>query len=106
MYGYNMAARNPGYLLASLFPLLLLLLIPHIIIGCLCKKLSYQKGYSGHFWTGFFLGILGLLYVIGLPDIALRECIKASCEKLDGKNQYTNNAESNQHANPSENAQY
>ena len=99
MYRYNTAGQNMTYLLMSLLPLLLVLLIPHMICGCLCGKLSRQKGYSGHFWTGFFLGILGLLYVIGLPDIGLKEYIKASCEKLqtmDGKTQ----------SNPSENAQY
>ena len=109
MYRYNTAGQSAAYLLASLLPLLLVLLIPHMICGCLCGKLSRKKGYSGHFWTGFFLGILGLLYVIGLPDMGLRECIKASCEKAratDRKPEYSGGYDPNRYADPSENARY
>lgn len=38
-----------------------------LITGCLCFSLAEKKGYSGYFWTGLLLGVLGLLYVIGLP---------------------------------------
>lgn len=37
------------------------------IIGVLTSKLARAKGYNGYFWTGFFLQLIGLLYVIGLP---------------------------------------
>ena len=37
------------------------------IIGVLTSKLARAKGYNGSFWTGFFLQLIGLLYVIGLP---------------------------------------
>lgn len=38
-----------------------------ILFGVLCKKLAKKKGYRGYFWTGFFLGFIGLIYVVGLP---------------------------------------
>lgn len=38
-----------------------------ILMGVLCKKLAKKKGYRGYFWTGFFLGFIGLIYVVGLP---------------------------------------
>jgi hypothetical protein len=30
-------------------------------------KQARHKGYRGYFWTGFFLGLAGLIYVAGLP---------------------------------------
>jgi hypothetical protein len=38
-----------------------------LLIGTLSQKLASKKGYGGYFWTGFFLSILGLIYVAGLP---------------------------------------
>ena len=35
--------------------------------GALSSTLAAKKGYSGYFWTGFLLGIWGLIYVAGLP---------------------------------------
>lgn len=46
---------------------LLALLFYMILFGVLCKKLAKKKGYRGYFWTGFFLGFIGLIYVVGLP---------------------------------------
>ena len=46
---------------------MLMFFIPGIICGCLCKKLAAKKGYIGYFWTGFFLMLLGLIYVGFLP---------------------------------------
>ncbi len=37
------------------------------VCGVLCKKLAAKKGYTGYFWTGFFLQVIGLIYVVGLP---------------------------------------
>lgn len=67
MYSYS------GNLDPSLAPLVILLglliaLIPAIITGNLCRKLAERKHMNGYFWTGFFLGILGLIYVGFLPD--------------------------------------
>lgn len=42
----------------------LILLVPGIICGNMCKRLSALKNLPyPYFWTGFFLGILGLVYV-------------------------------------------
>jgi hypothetical protein len=40
-----------------------------LIFGMLCISLADKKGYNTYryFWLGFFLWIIGLLYVIGLP---------------------------------------
>jgi len=46
---------------------LLFLLFYMILFGVLCRKLAKKKGYRGYFWTGFFLGFIGLIYVVGLP---------------------------------------
>lgn len=46
---------------------LLILLLGAIIMGILTHKLAGKKGWRGYFWTGFFLGIIGLIYVVGLP---------------------------------------
>jgi hypothetical protein len=39
------------------------------IFGALCLSLAEIKGYKAipHFWLGFFLNVIGLLYVVGLP---------------------------------------
>ena len=53
-------------LIGSFVPLLLL--IAHGIgYGILCKRLANHKGYTGYFWTGFFLTLVGLIYVAALP---------------------------------------
>ena len=41
-----------------------------VITGILSYMLHEQKGYEGGFWVGFFLGILGLIYSAGRPDIS------------------------------------
>ncbi len=47
---------------------LLVFFIINIVFAILCYKLAHKKGYTGYFFTGMFLGFLGFLYVIGLPD--------------------------------------
>ena len=42
-------------------------LLSAVIFGVLTKKLARRKGYDGYFWAGFFLLIIGLLYVGFLP---------------------------------------
>ncbi len=44
-----------------------------IICACLTMELYRKKGYDGGFWVGFFLGIIGLIYSAGLPDISKKE---------------------------------
>ena len=44
------------------------LLFNFILFGVLTHKLAGHKGYRGYFWTGAFLGLIGLIYVVGLPD--------------------------------------
>ena len=52
---------------AGAIGVVLLLLLGAIIMGVLTHKLAGKKGWRGYFWTGFFLGIIGLIYVVGLP---------------------------------------
>ena len=61
---------SPAAALVGTFaPFFICLLLPAIICGILCKKLAVRKGYVGYFWTGFFLNVIGLIYVAGLPSI-------------------------------------
>ncbi len=46
---------------------LLTLILSHVVYGLVSRKLAGKKGYEGYFWTGFLLGIIGLIYVAGLP---------------------------------------
>ena len=46
----------------------LVFLVICLSITCiLTYKLAKKKGYRGYFWTGFFLQMIGLIYVVGLP---------------------------------------
>ena len=56
-------------LIVTFAPFIICVLFPAIICGVLCKKLAARKGYTGYFWTGFFLTMMGLVYVAGLPNI-------------------------------------
>ena len=67
-YHYTIDAVDPGLaLIATLLPLMLLVLAA-IVMGTLTHKLATKKGYQGYFWTGFFLWVVGLIYVVGLPN--------------------------------------
>ena len=68
MYSYSYSSPNPNVGPLAVLLALLIALIPAIITGNLCRKLAERKHMHGYFWTGFFLGILGLLYVGFLPD--------------------------------------
>lgn len=50
---------------------LLTTLIPYLFFGICFGIVSYKvagkKGYSGYFWTGFFLLVIGAVYVAALP---------------------------------------
>lgn len=64
----------------------LALLISPIVMGIFCKKLARHKGYTGYFWTGFFFGVIGLLYVVGLPDLNIRKDMRAVMKRLVSAN--------------------
>ena len=49
------------------------LLIVNVIIGFLTLNLHSLKGYDGGFLVGLFLGIIGLLYSVGLPDVSRKK---------------------------------
>lgn len=59
---------SPLILLAQILPFLVLLLGGNLVSGLLAYTLAGKKGYTGYFWTGFLLGVPGLIYVAGLPD--------------------------------------
>ena len=51
-------------LIGTFAPLLVVTVIP----GILASKLAKRKGYSGkYFFLGFFLSVIGLVFVAGLP---------------------------------------
>ena len=64
-------AFNDWANLANLLPIVIGvavgLLISAVIWGILTMKQAHHKGYRGYFWTGFFLRMVGLIYVVGLP---------------------------------------
>ena len=43
-----------------------------LICGFLSMNLHSKKGYSGGFLIGFLLGLIGLIYCAGLPDLIKR----------------------------------
>lgn len=75
-----MAAAISG--IAAILILALVLLIAAIIMGILCRKLARHKGYTGYFWMGFFLGVIALIYVVGLPDLNARKDMRAMMKRL------------------------
>lgn len=46
---------------------LFIVILMAAIMGFITHRLVGKKGYTGYFWTGFFLNIVGLIYVAGLP---------------------------------------
>ena len=62
-------------------------IITRTFIGVLCYKLAEKKGYTGYFLTGFFLGIIGFVYVICLPDLIMRRYVK-NCAKRNAPIEY------------------
>lgn len=62
------AVNNASTHIAWLTPTILLCLVG-FVCGTISQKLANKKHYKGYFWTGFFLGIIGLIYVAGLPAL-------------------------------------
>lgn len=51
-----------------------------------CSRLAAEKGYSGFSGciTGFFWGVLGLIYYAGLPDKHTQDAIKKLAQGFTG----------------------
>ena len=71
------------------------LLFNRIVNGMLCKRLAAKKGYSGYFFTGFFWGLMGLLYVVGLPDLNAKKDVRAVMKRMVNINDRVNALEEN-----------
>ena len=76
VYATNSFMPSTGAIAAVIAVLAVLLLIDRIATGFICRKLLHQKGHHGHFWMGFFLGKLGLIYAISVPDLVMRRYVK------------------------------
>ena len=44
--------------------------------------LQHRKGYTGGFWIGFLLGIIGLIYSAGLPDVSKKKITQKDKEQF------------------------
>ena len=58
-----------------------------LVCALLCSNIANSKGWEGSSWgiTGFLLGPLALLAVVGLPDKKLRRYLRAIAIKLDAE---------------------
>ncbi len=84
---------DPTAALVSLFFSFLILIGFQIAMGYLSKNIQTKKGYQDSgFWIGFFLGLIGIVYSAGLPDLFLRNKIE-SLENLYKKIQYSRQKE-------------
>lgn len=67
-----------------------------LIFAALCGTLADKKGYGvtgGYGIAGFFFGALALIYVVGLPDMTLREMI-INLNNREKNTQSVNNGQS------------
>ena len=60
---YQQNASQVAYVVGTFLPLVLTCLGCGIVAHLIARK----KGYSGYFWTGFFLWVFGVMYVASLP---------------------------------------
>ena len=68
--------------MANIFLVCIVTVIINIIIGMKFQEIAVMKGHEeNYFWYCFFLGIIGALMVIALPDKNLYGLIKNSQEK-------------------------
>ena len=60
---YQQNANQVAYVVGTFLPLVL------TCLGCgiVSRLIARKKGYSGYFWTGFFLWVFGVMYVASLP---------------------------------------
>lgn len=60
---YQQNASQVAYVIGTYLPLVL------TCLGCgiVARLIARKKGYSGYFWTGFFLWVFGVMYVASLP---------------------------------------
>ena len=74
---------DPTAAVISLFFSFLILVGFQIAMGYLSKNIQTKKGYQDSgFWIGFFLGLIGIAYSAGLPDLILRNNIDNLYKKL------------------------
>ena len=55
--------------LSALIQLFAPLIISCVLFGVVCHLIAKKKGYPGYFWTGFFLLLIGAVYVAALPVV-------------------------------------
>ena len=70
-----------------------ILLMSNIIMGIFCCKLAHRKGYKGYFFTGFFFGMVGLVYVVGLPDLNARKDMHLALRRMTNLHERMQNLE-------------
>ena len=74
---------DPTAAMVSIFFSILMLIGLQIVMGYLSKNIQTKKGYQDSgFWIGFFLGLLGIAYSAGLPDLILRNKLENLYKKL------------------------
>lgn len=56
--------------------ILVIVVIVWFACGFLSEDLHRRKGYEGGFWVGFLLGLIGLIYSVGLPDLRAKKVIR------------------------------
>ena len=80
------------YALVMILPLVIILLL-NIVMGIFCCKLAHRKGYKGYFFTGFFFGMIGLVYVVGLPDLNARKDMHLALRRMTNLHERMQNLE-------------
>ena len=78
---------------SSIVLVLGVLLLSNIIMGIFCCKLAHRKGYKGYFFTGFFFGMVGLVYVVGLPDLNARKDMHLALKRMANLHERLQNVE-------------
>lgn len=67
IYSRASSAANELSPVAALLSMILPGLIFCVVFGIVSHLIAKKKGYSGYFWTGFFLWVIGVVYVAALP---------------------------------------
>lgn len=80
----NYKGQQVFYMAAALIPLFLALFFTQIVTGVFCWKLAKRKGYKGYFFTGLFFGLIGLIYVVGLPNLKAEKNFKLAMKQMIG----------------------
>lgn len=92
---FKFTEMAPKVLAAIALVCLLAVLAHRIFIGILCKRFARKKGYTGYFWTGFFLGWLGFVYVIFLPDLKVQKYLEMAAMRIQSMENRIEQCEAN-----------